>query len=106
MKTNKLVLIITSVLIFSSCSREKSSSTGWEYNNSKNGGFETNQRFVEQITGPGLLFIEGGSFNMGRVEQDIMYDWNNVPSKQSVSSFYLDEVEVRLVSPYRTYLFE
>ena len=104
MKINKLVLIITSVLIFSSCSREKSSSTGWEYNNSKNGGFETNQRFVEQITGPGLLFIEGGSFNMGRVEQDIMYDWNNVPSKQSVSSFYLDEVEVRNVD-YLEYLF-
>ena len=41
---------------------------------------------------------------MGRVEQDIMYDWNNVPSKQSVSSFYLDEVEVRNVD-YLEYLF-
>jgi gliding motility-associated lipoprotein GldJ len=91
-------------MIITSCANKKSSTTGWEYNNSKNGGFETNEKFVEQITGPGLLFIEGGSFAMGRVEQDVMYDWNNVPSKQSVSSFYLDEVEVRNID-YLEYLF-
>ena len=91
-------------MIITSCSNEKSSTTGWEYNNSKNGGFETNQKFIEQITGPGLLFIEGGSFTMGRVEQDVMYDWNNVPSKQAIPSFYLDEIEVRNVD-YLEYLF-
>ena len=103
MKSNKLIIVLSSVLILASCAKEKSSSTGWEYNNSKNGGFETNNKFQEQITGPGLLFVEGGSFTMGRVEQDVMYDWNNVPRKVTVSSFYLDETEVRNVD-YLEYL--
>ena len=46
------------------------------------------------MTGPGLMFIEGGTFSMGRVEQDVMYEWNNVPRRVTVSSFYLDETEV------------
>ena len=33
-------------MIITSCSNKKSSTTGWEYNNSKNGGFETNEKFV------------------------------------------------------------
>lgn len=108
MKTTKIILIISSILILSSCSTkksyEKSSTTGWEYNNPTNGGYEVNESFVEQKTGPGLVFIEGGSFTMGRVEQDVMYEWDNIPRKQSVSSFYLDETEVRNVD-YLEYLF-
>ena len=97
MKSNQLILALSSSLFLFSCSNEKSSTTGWEYNNSKNGGFEVNNKFHEQITGPGLVFVEGGSFTMGRVEQDVMYEWNNVPRKVTVSSFYLDETEVRNV---------
>ena len=104
MKTNKLILAIGSILILASCSRNQSSTTGWEYNNSKNGGYETNERFTEQVTGPGLTFVEGGSFTMGRVEQDVMYEWDNVPRKQTVSSFYLDVTEVRNID-YLEYLF-
>ena len=72
MKTNKLILAISSALILVSCSREQSTTTGWEYNNSKNGGFEVNTSFKEQMTGPGLTFVEGGSFTQGRIEQDVM----------------------------------
>tara|TARA_B100000767_G_scaffold195142_1_gene182177 strand:- start:2 stop:1606 length:1605 start_codon:yes stop_codon:yes gene_type:complete len=104
MKTNKLILAIGSILIFASCARNQSSTTGWEYNNPKNGGYETNERFTEQVTGPGLTFIEGGSFTMGRVEQDVMYEWDNIPRKQTVSSFYLDVTEVRNID-YLEYLF-
>ncbi len=107
MKTNKLILIITSLVLVTSCSNksfDKSSSTGWEYNNTYNGGFETNQSFVEQKTGPGLVFIEGGSFVMGRVEQDVMHEWDNIPRKQSVASFYIDETEVTNLD-YLEYLF-
>ena len=39
------------------------------------------------------MFIEGGTFTMGRVEQDVMYSWDNVP-RRVLSSFYLDETEV------------
>jgi gliding motility-associated lipoprotein GldJ len=105
MKTNKLILALSSMMILISCSSKKeSSTTGWEYNNAKNGGYETNERFVEQANGPGLLFVEGGSFTMGRVEQDVMYEWDNIPRRQTVSSFYLDETEVRNVD-YLEYLF-
>ena len=45
MKSNKLIIALSSILILASCAKEKSSSTGWEYNNSRNGGFETNNKF-------------------------------------------------------------
>ena len=41
---------------------------------------------------------------MGRVEQDVMYEWDNIPRKQSVASFYMDETEVRNID-YLEYLF-
>ena len=41
---------------------------------------------------------------MGRVEQDIQFDWNNTPRTVTVSSFYMDETEVRNVD-YREYLY-
>jgi gliding motility-associated lipoprotein GldJ len=87
------LLLIAGVLFFASCAKERSSSTGWNYNDPKNGGFEK-APFVEQETGPGLVLIEGGSFTMGRVEDDVTFDWNSIPRTVTVSSFYLDETEV------------
>ena len=108
MKINNLIFLTLTLFFLAACSTkssfDKSSTTGWEYNNPKVGGFEVNEDFVEQVTGPGLVFIEGGSFTMGRVEQDVMYEWDNIPRKQSVSSFYMDETEVRNVD-YLEYLF-
>ena len=81
--------------LISSCGTEyeTSSITGWDYNNSKNGGFQK-VPYSEQETGPGLILIEGGSFTMGRVEQDVTYENHNVPRRVTVSSFYLDETEI------------
>lgn len=105
MKSNKLILIASSLFILASCSNNRQTSkTGWKFNDPKNGGFEVNDRFREQETGPGLLFVEGGSFTMGRVEQDVMYEWNNIPRRVTVSSFYMDETEVRNVD-YLEYLY-
>ncbi|MFT5863592.1 MAG: gliding motility-associated lipoprotein GldJ, partial [Flavobacteriales bacterium] len=50
--------------------------------------------YQEQETGPGLVFIEGGTFTMGKVQDDVMHDWNNTPNQQHVQSFYMDETEV------------
>jgi gliding motility-associated lipoprotein GldJ len=87
-------LLISAGIIASSCSKDASSATGSEYNDPKTGGFERVD-FTEQPTGPGLVFIEGGSFVMGRSESDnVNYEWNNEPRKVSVSSFYMDETEV------------
>jgi gliding motility-associated lipoprotein GldJ len=84
---------VVGLLILSSCSPERSSSTGWEYNNSLNGGFEkVDER--EQETGPGLVMVEGGTFTMGRTEQDVMHDWNARASRVTIASFYMDRTEV------------
>lgn len=69
-----------------------SRATGWKYN--QDGGFQVNTNYKEQETGPGLAFIEGGTFTMGRVQDDVMHDWNNTPTQQHVQSFYMDETEV------------
>jgi formylglycine-generating enzyme required for sulfatase activity len=79
--------------IFTSCDKERSGATGWAYNDEKNGGFER-QDYVEQETGPGLVLVEGGTFTMGRVEDDLSFAWDNIPRRVTVSSFYLDETEV------------
>ena len=82
------------VFIFSSCGRNNQSrATGWSIN-SKKGGFQYNVEFEDQETGPGLVFIEGGTFTKGQVQDDVMHDWNNSPSRQHVMSFYIDETEV------------
>ena len=70
-----------------------SRATGWDIN-SKKGGFQFNIEFEDQETGPGLVFIEGGTFTKGQVQDDVMHDWNNTPNKQHVMSFYIDETEV------------
>lgn len=88
-----LSLAIVAVALITSCSREGSGSTGWEYNNPSTGGFQKFP-FVDQETGPGLLLVEGGTFTMGRAEQDVMFDHNNRPARVTVSSFYMDQTEV------------
>jgi len=86
-------LTIISSLILVSCSKEPSAATGWDYNAPEQGGFQKIP-FVDQETGPGLILVEGGTFTMGRAEQDVMYDWNNRPARVTVSSFYMDQTEV------------
>ena len=81
------------VAIVSSCAKERSPVTGWAYNDPQNGGFEK-VPYEEQETGPGLVLIEGGTFTMGRIEDDVQKDWNNIPRRVTVSSFYMDETEV------------
>lgn len=103
-----LAVFALSLMTITSCKSNKgggnvSSTTGWEYNTPDNGGFEYKSGY-EQETGPGLVFIEGGTFIMGRVEQDVLYEWNNAPRRVTVPSFYMDETEVRNAD-YREYLF-
>jgi len=70
-----------------------SRATGWDIN-AKEGGFQYNTKFKEQETAPGLVFVEGGTFTKGRVQDDVMHDWNNTPNQQHIQSFYMDETEV------------
>ncbi len=81
----------------------KSSMTGWNYGDKNMGNF-----YVAKVkypkAGPGLSFVQGGSFVMGAKDEDVMGDWNNVPRRITVPSFFLDETEVGNVH-YREYLY-
>jgi sulfatase modifying factor 1 len=105
-KFSALLAIPVLAFLLAGCSKrgggQVSSTTGWDYNEAENGGFEVISG-SEQETGPGLVLIEGGTFSMGRVEQDVTYDWNNAPRRVTVSSFYMDQTEVKNVD-YREYL--
>jgi len=70
-----------------------SRATGWGIN-SKQGGFQYNIDYEDQEEGPGLVFIEGGTYTKGQVQDDVLHDWNNTPTQQHVMSFYIDETEV------------
>lgn len=100
---NRKTLTAILAMILVSCAEERSPVTGWAYNDPTNGGFEK-VPYEEQETGPGLVLIEGGTFTMGRVEHDVTYEWNNVPRRVTVSSFYMDETEVSNFS-YLEYLY-
>ena len=94
----KLFILLISTTLLVSCNKSRnyndsSRATGWKVN-AKEGGFQYSPDRKEQETGPGLVFVEGGTFTMGRVQDDPMHDWNNSPNKQHVQSFYMDETEV------------
>ena len=94
-------LLLSLLIVFSittSCSKKSNSknsstATGWKINDKK-GGFQYASNFKKQATGPGLVMVEGGTFTMGKVQDDVMHDWNNSPNQQHVQSFYMDETEV------------
>ncbi|MCB0850333.1 MAG: SUMF1/EgtB/PvdO family nonheme iron enzyme [Bacteroidetes bacterium] len=104
-KNAKTLALATFALVaLNACKqKEKSATTGWKYNDEKNGGFEVTP-YTEQETGPGLILIEGGTFAMGRTEQEINYNWDNIPRRVTVSSFYMDETEIANVH-YLEYLY-
>lgn len=87
------MLSMLMVIGFASCSKKSSSKntsrgTGWNVDSKKM------QAAKKQEAGPGLVFVEGGTFTMGKVQDDVMHDWNNTPTQQHVQSFYMDETEV------------
>ncbi|WP_290697920.1 gliding motility lipoprotein GldJ [Lacinutrix sp.] len=94
---SRVLMLLAVSLTLVGCGRSGGSNvdsaTGWEIN-AKEGGFQYNTKFQEQETPPGTVFIEGGTFTKGKVQDDVMHDWNNTPNQQHVQSYYLDETEV------------
>jgi sulfatase modifying factor 1 len=93
--TNTALVLLSSVVLLSSCSKhEKSQKTGITYNDKNNGGY-VKFRQTHPAPGPGLVAIEGGTFVMGgSADQDVSYDYNNVRKRSTIASFYMDETEV------------
>jgi formylglycine-generating enzyme required for sulfatase activity len=48
--------------------------------------------------------VEGGTFTMGATQEDVTYEWNSVPRRITVNSFYMDETEVSNID-YREYVY-
>ncbi|MDX9909479.1 MAG: SUMF1/EgtB/PvdO family nonheme iron enzyme [Mariniphaga sp.] len=70
-----------------------SRTTGWAYNSEETGNIPYLSGY-DQKAGPGMVFIQGGTFVMGRVEEDVMQKWDNFPRRVTVASFYMDETEI------------
>ena len=81
----------------------RSSVTGWKYDDKKMGNYHVSKMKYPKA-GPGLVFVQGGTFLMGAKDEDVMGDWNNVPKRITVPSFFIDETEVANVH-YREYLY-
>ncbi len=108
MSRNFIVILLAVGMVFSACNPFSSSpsggvsnTTGWRYNDPNYGGFDV-KTATAQITGPGLIFIEGGVFTMGQVAENLDYEWNNSARKVTVDSYFIDETEIRNVD-YREY---
>lgn len=77
------------------------SKTGWKPNDQK-GWFFTGKK--QKPKGwPGMVYVEGGTFTMGLVKDDVMHDWNNTPRRMQVSSFFIGETEITNYE-YREYV--
>ncbi len=96
-----MAILLAGLAIVSSCKSKKPSSvkigkgstaTGIAYN--KKGGFQVDKNFKGQPTGPNLVFIEGGRFTMGALEEDVINSRDNLERTVSVQSFYMDESEI------------
>ncbi|MBL7699218.1 MAG: SUMF1/EgtB/PvdO family nonheme iron enzyme [Chitinophagaceae bacterium] len=111
MNLKNLFILVSCSAVMSSCKNfklfgkksEKSDVTGWNYNDKNMGGYQV-AREKEQRTGPGLVFVQGGTFTMGAAEEDVMSDWNNIPTRKTVNSFYIDRTEVANIH-YREYIY-
>ncbi len=78
-----------------------SAATGWSYNDEE---YKTPRAdYVEQATGPNLVFVEGGTYTMGATQDRVLFDWDNLPRRVTITSFYMDQTEVTNQF-YRDYL--
>jgi formylglycine-generating enzyme len=108
MKLKTLFMVLLAAFVsgcglFGKKGSDVSRTTGWSYNDETTGNIP-NKSGYEQEAGPGLVFIQGGTFTMGRVEEDVMYKWDNTPRRVTVPSFYMDETEVSNLD-YREYTY-
>lgn len=69
--------------------------TGWKPNDQK-GWFTGKQQ--KQKGWPGMVYVEGGTFTMGVVKDDVMHDWNNTPKRMQVSAFLSEKPKLPITS--------
>ena len=77
-RLRNFTFLLLSIGVLSSCNssknnHEKSSVTGWNYSDKTQGGFSV-AKPTDIKTGPGLVFVQGGTFTMGSTQEDVMGD--------------------------------
>lgn len=93
----KIGFVFLGFIMFSSCNKlitNRSTLSGFVFNDKKYGGFTKGKIKKNQNPPPGMVLVEGGAFTMGQLENNVMFDWNATPKKIQVNSFYMDEAEV------------
>jgi len=93
----KIATVVLSLFTLVNCSKSTSGNsklTGIPFNNPRYGNYIKGNIFESQKVPLGMVAIEGGSFTMGQVQDDVMFDWNTTPKSIHVRSFYMDETEV------------
>ena len=93
----KITFVILTILLLANCNRSRSGRstlTGLAFNDPKNGNFIRGNSFEGQKPPLGMVAVEGGTFTMGQVQDDVMFDWNTTPKQLHVRSFFMDEAEV------------
>ena len=112
MKIRTLVILSFVAIILASCGsgsggRNESLTTGWVYNDDKYGGFEVTderQYYSNRVMPPGMIYIKGGTFTMGRISGSVLSDANNMPRRVTVTSFFMDQFEISNLQ-WREYLY-
>jgi len=94
LKFTFLVLVSLTFTQCKTCTECTSSLTGWKFNNPDYGNYLKGKSFEGSKPPSGMVAIEGGTFTMGQVQDDVMFEWNTTPKKMHIRSFYMDEAEV------------
>ncbi len=87
-------LIIIGAFAFGKKSKGTSSVTGWKYNDPKSTDFTVKEGHKSPIP-PGMVAIEGGSFTIGEKAEFVTQPRDNRQRRITVSSFYMDQYEIR-----------
>lgn len=112
-KPYRLLLIsLFTLLVLSACSKknkpsadnpeDESSATGEKYGGGKE-SFDLAE-FKNQPICPGLVYIEGGKTTLGVLQEDFLFENDQIERTVTVKSFYMDETEVANVH-WKEYMF-
>lgn len=82
-------------------SKNKTGMNGWKANDPKGWFFSGKQQKPKGW--PNMVYVDGGTFTMGLVKDDVMHDWNNTPRRMQVSAFFIGEAEITNAD-YRSYV--
>lgn len=109
-----VLYVFLTLILIKSCgmpeAEDFSVTTGWAINWQQNGGFEAKLKngSSEENSWKGtkipsnMVFVQGGTFVMGKTQEDVMQDGNNFQKEATVSSFWMDQTEITNLQ-YREY---